>query len=277
MQWVHHRVSRRRHMRVNASCLRAPPTARWWQAVMQWVHHRVSRRRHMRVNASCLRAPPTARWWQAVMQWVHHRVPRRRHMRVNASCLRAPPTARWWQAVMQWVHHRVPRRRYMKVNASCLRASPTARWWQAAAGKGQLGERGFLAAHVEERADYDGVAVKWGLGNKAASAQACSQACLDHVPAADVPGKLNPCTQACHCFCCGSGAGSFLHICACAPLCMFCWRAGMRLAGVRSQQLWHSVSPSLSKQDCVACPWCHSHGHCCGGQAALMCAEGQHE
>ena len=74
------------------------------------------------------------------------------------------------------------------MNASCLRASPTARWWQAAAGKGQLGERGALEAHVEERADYDGVAVKWGLGNKAASAAACGQACLDHVPAADVPG-----------------------------------------------------------------------------------------
>ena len=89
--------------------------------------------------------------------------------------------------LMQGVHHWVPFCRYKRVNASCLRASPTALWWQAA--KGQLAERSFLEAHVEDNADYDGVAVKWGLGNKAASAQACAQACLEHVPAVQVPGK----------------------------------------------------------------------------------------
>ncbi|KAK9845704.1 hypothetical protein WJX81_000103 [Elliptochloris bilobata] len=72
---------------------------------------------------------------------------------------------------------------YAHVNASCLRSSPAARWWRNAAASGRLAEKAFLEAHVEQRADYDGVAVKWGLGHKAASAQACAQACLDHVPA----------------------------------------------------------------------------------------------
>jgi hypothetical protein len=70
-------------------------------------------------------------------------------------------------------------RRYAHVDFGCLRRSPTARWWRGAADAGRLGT---LVPWVEEAADYDGIAVVWGLGHKAASAAACAQACLDHAP-----------------------------------------------------------------------------------------------
>jgi len=71
------------------------------------------------------------------------------------------------------------------VNASCLRSSPTAQWWRQV---GANGRAAGLAAHLEERADYDGVAVVWGLGHKAATAQACGEACLNYVPAPPLAG-----------------------------------------------------------------------------------------
>jgi hypothetical protein len=70
-------------------------------------------------------------------------------------------------------------RRYAHVDVGCLRRSPTARWWRGAADAGRLGT---LVPWLEEAADYDGIAVVWGLGHKAASAAACAQACLDHAP-----------------------------------------------------------------------------------------------
>ena len=71
------------------------------------------------------------------------------------------------------------------MNASCLRSSPTAQWWREA---GANGRAAGLAAHLEERADYDGAAVVWGLGHKAAIAQACGEAGLNPVPAPPLAG-----------------------------------------------------------------------------------------
>ena len=63
--------------------------------------------------------------------------------------------------------------RYAHVNSSCLEESPTAIWhrrWLAAGGSNQ-----DLVAHVEAGADYDGLAVEWGINNKKGARHLCSQ------------------------------------------------------------------------------------------------------
>eukprot|EP00955_Chlamydomonas_euryale_P037451 350767-Chlamydomonas_euryale.AAC.2 len=74
---------------------------------------------------------------------------------------------------------------YSHVDPKCLEESPTAKWWA------EYFRRGFrqqdLVAHVEDRADFDGLAVKWGIGNKKASVEDCAAECLAHVPGA-IPG-----------------------------------------------------------------------------------------
>lgn len=66
---------------------------------------------------------------------------------------------------------------YAHVDVACLRASPVARWWLDSRPSPQ-----DLVAHIERRADYDGVAVAWGIGNKASSIEECAARCRDHVP-----------------------------------------------------------------------------------------------
>jgi hypothetical protein len=55
-------------------------------------------------------------------------------------------------------------RRYSHVNASCLEQSPTNLWHKAYLASG--GRNDDLIAHIDERSDYDGLAVAWGIGNK---------------------------------------------------------------------------------------------------------------
>ena len=57
-------------------------------------------------------------------------------------------------------HHHI---RYAHVKPECLYASPAAKWWQAWEAGG--GRREELVVHIERNADYDGLAVAWGIGN----------------------------------------------------------------------------------------------------------------
>lgn len=59
----------------------------------------------------------------------------------------------------------------------CLRYARCAQWWQ----RTKPGPSD-LEAHYEEHADYDGLAVQWGIGNSKKSLQDCAQACKDYVP-----------------------------------------------------------------------------------------------
>jgi hypothetical protein len=49
------------------------------------------------------------------------------------------------------------------VKPECLYASPAAKWWQAWEAAG--GRREELVVHIERSADFDGLAVGWGIGN----------------------------------------------------------------------------------------------------------------
>jgi len=44
------------------------------------------------------------------------------------------------------------------------------------------GKQGALKAHIEPAADYDGLAVYWGINNTKASAEDCAKQCLEHMP-----------------------------------------------------------------------------------------------
>ncbi|KAL6771610.1 hypothetical protein ACKKBG_A27080 [Auxenochlorella protothecoides x Auxenochlorella symbiontica] len=72
---------------------------------------------------------------------------------------------------------------YANVQESCLLASPVARWWREA--RAELGPAALTASmrvHIERRADYDGMAVRWGIGHTQPSVEACAHACLTHEP-----------------------------------------------------------------------------------------------
>ena len=70
--------------------------------------------------------------------------------------------------------------RYAHVDPSCLETSPTSRWHQRYEAAG--GRHEDLVAHVEERADYDGLAVRWGINHKTDSVEECADACRNHKP-----------------------------------------------------------------------------------------------
>lgn len=81
---------------------------------------------------------------------------------------------------------------YIHVVPQCLEDSPTAKWWKKYYGSG--GKQLDLVVHIEKGADYDGLAVAWGLGNKKKSAAECAQQCLEHMPGkVDGPFKNLPC------------------------------------------------------------------------------------
>lgn len=70
--------------------------------------------------------------------------------------------------------------RYAHVNPTCLENSPTNSWhkrYEAAGGRHE-----DLVAHIEERADYDGLAVRWGINHKTESVEECAEACRNHKP-----------------------------------------------------------------------------------------------
>lgn len=66
-------------------------------------------------------------------------------------------------------------RSYAHVNDSCLLASPTAKWYKAWVAAGGRPEE--LVVHLEAAADIDGIAVKWGIGNKFESPEECAHDC----------------------------------------------------------------------------------------------------
>ncbi len=69
-------------------------------------------------------------------------------------------------------------RRYAHVVPQCLVDSPSAKWWfDWEAGGGKPAD---LVVHLERHADFDGLAVGWGIGNKKASAEECGEACRTH-------------------------------------------------------------------------------------------------
>lgn len=78
--------------------------------------------------------------------------------------------------------------RYNKVVPKCLYDSPTAAWWSRWESGG--GQREDLIVHIEQNADYDGLAVAWGVGNKKASVEECGEACRLHKP--NPKGGVNP-------------------------------------------------------------------------------------
>jgi hypothetical protein len=61
---------------------------------------------------------------------------------------------------------------YAHVEPDCLERSPTAVLYLRLLAEGTP-----LVPFVEERADYDGLAVRWGIGNKKSNANECQEAC----------------------------------------------------------------------------------------------------
>ena len=68
--------------------------------------------------------------------------------------------------------------RYAHVVPQCLVDSPSAKWWSDWEASG--GNPDDLVMHIERHADFDGLAVGWGIGNKKASVEECGEACRAH-------------------------------------------------------------------------------------------------
>ncbi|KAG2499241.1 hypothetical protein HYH03_002820 [Edaphochlamys debaryana] len=87
---------------------------------------------------------------------------------------------------------------YAHVVPKCLEDSPTAQWWNAYYAGG--GKQGDLVVHIEKQADYDGLAVFWGINNKKNSVEECAAHCLKHLPnTVDGPFKALPCNAFAYC------------------------------------------------------------------------------
>jgi hypothetical protein len=72
---------------------------------------------------------------------------------------------------------------YADTSPECLLRSPTARWTlRRAAVVAAGGALPPLEAHLDREADYDGLAVVWGVGHKAVSLEDCAARCAAHVP-----------------------------------------------------------------------------------------------
>lgn len=88
--------------------------------------------------------------------------------------------------------------RYAHVKPECLEASPTAKWWAAYYARG--GKQSDLVSHMERRADYDGLAVVWGIGNNYATPEECGEHCKRHMPlAVQGPFTKLPCNAWAYC------------------------------------------------------------------------------
>ena len=70
---------------------------------------------------------------------------------------------------------------YSHVDTDCLDRSPTAAAYVAHLASG-ADARAHLVRAPEQRADYDGLGVRWGIGNKKATWQECEAACAAHEP-----------------------------------------------------------------------------------------------
>jgi len=78
---------------------------------------------------------------------------------------------------------------YAKVNLTCMALSATAREYDASESG-----RENLRAHVEPHASYDGIAVRWGIGHVANTAEECAEKCRTHPVKPDGTGtEMFPC------------------------------------------------------------------------------------
>lgn len=84
---------------------------------------------------------------------------------------------------------------YTKVDPTCLKNSPTAQWWFSSSSQNpDYFSTQHLNAIIEHSADYDGVAVRWGIGFTKSSVEECAEACQSHTPYS-IPGPMEalPC------------------------------------------------------------------------------------
>ena len=77
--------------------------------------------------------------------------------------------------------------RYAHVNPECLETSPTNVWWHEWQASGASTEH--AQAVVERHADYDGLAVVWGIGHFHQTVEECAEACRKYVPSLQQGGK----------------------------------------------------------------------------------------
>lgn len=70
--------------------------------------------------------------------------------------------------------------RYAHVSPECLEGSPTNTWWQEWRSSGA--SKQHAEAVLEQHADYDGIAVVWGIGNFRQTAEDCAEACRTYAP-----------------------------------------------------------------------------------------------
>lgn len=87
---------------------------------------------------------------------------------------------------------------YAHVDPKCLEESPTAKWWKEhIIGPNKFDE---LVVHKEEHADYDGLAVVWGIGNTKTTLDECAAHCKRHRPGdASGPFEHLPCNAFAFC------------------------------------------------------------------------------
>lgn len=78
---------------------------------------------------------------------------------------------------------------YSHVNESCLHSSPTARLYRTE------GVRKTLVPRIDLFADYDGIAVKWGIDNKVSSVEECAEQCVSF----NTVAQTLPCTAFVYC------------------------------------------------------------------------------
>jgi len=79
---------------------------------------------------------------------------------------------------------------YARVNETCLRQSPTATLYTK-------GKDPTITARIDRFADYDGIAVKWGIDNKVSSVEECAEQCMSFNKM--VEGDTLPCTAFVYC------------------------------------------------------------------------------
>lgn len=69
---------------------------------------------------------------------------------------------------------------YAHVSPECLESSPTNTWWHEWQQSGASKEH--ASAVLEEHANYDGIAVVWGIGHFTPTAEDCAEACRSYEP-----------------------------------------------------------------------------------------------
>lgn len=99
--------------------------------------------------------------------------------------------------------------RYAHVNATCLEQAPLARWYREFEAAG--GRFEDMVVHLEPAADFDGLAVFWGIGNTKTTAEECAKHCWEHRPhtvgGEQLPKALRGSQHCPRCSMCGIAAG----------------------------------------------------------------------